>query len=255
MQLQAQEKLSIENLVEKLDSQIVELRGLVLARVNNDSVLRTPSSAGENITNDNVNGQIASCFSSGILGGMNENISVNANTANLYNKPPVANGGLSSAELPLPLFDENLEINLMFRLKQLDEFLKLKGIPEAYQLAVAQKSLVGNLSRQWLDDISDKLKSYEDFRQAFLSTWCSPSKQSLVNCSTYQGKYDRLSNLTLSGHFLKYATMASHFEPRPSDAEVIEAIHYHFLIRVHTKGNPMDTATYYRGSSGPAKES
>jgi cell division protein FtsL len=61
MQLQArQEKLSTENKVEKLDSQIVGLRGLAVSRINNDSVLRTPSSACENITNCNVNGQIVS---------------------------------------------------------------------------------------------------------------------------------------------------------------------------------------------------
>jgi hypothetical protein len=65
MQLQAhQENLSIEDKVEKLDSQIAELTGLVFVRINIDSVLRTPSSADYNIAN-NMNGQIASCFSSG----------------------------------------------------------------------------------------------------------------------------------------------------------------------------------------------
>jgi hypothetical protein len=120
----------------------------------------------------------------------------------------------------------------MFPLEQLDEFLNLKGIPEAYQLAVARKSVVGNLSRQWLEAISGKLKSYEGFRQAFLSAWWSPSQQSLVKCSIYQGKYDRRSKLTLSGRFLKCAAMASHLERRPSDTEVIEAIRCHFPIHV-----------------------
>jgi hypothetical protein len=159
-------------------------------------------------------------------------LSVNVNTANLHSKPLVANSGLSSGELSLPLFKENLGINPMVHFKQLEEFLKLKGILEAYQLTVTRKSLVGNLSRQWLEAISDKLKSYEDFRPAFLSTWWSPSQQSLVKCSIYQGKYARRSSLTLFGHFLKYTTMASHLEPRPSDTEVIEAIHYHFPIHV-----------------------
>jgi hypothetical protein len=59
----------------------------------------------------------------------------------------------------------------MFHLKQLDDFLKLKGIPKAYQLAVARKSVTGNLFRQWIEAILAKLKSYEDNRQAFLSNW------------------------------------------------------------------------------------
>jgi hypothetical protein len=66
---------------------------------------------------------------------------------------------LSTAEFPLPLIDENLEMNPMLRLEQLDEFVELKGMAEAYQLAVTRKFVVGNLSRQWLEAISDKLKS------------------------------------------------------------------------------------------------
>jgi hypothetical protein len=58
----------------------------------------------------------------------------------------------------------------MFHLNQLEEFLKLKGMAEAYRHAVARKSVVGNLFRQWLEAISDKLKSHKDFRQAFPST-------------------------------------------------------------------------------------
>jgi hypothetical protein len=45
-------------------------------------------------------------------------------------------------------------------------------------------------------------------------------------------KYDRKSNLSYSGHFLKYATLASHLEPKLSDTEVIEAIRNHFPINV-----------------------
>lgn len=51
-------------------------------------------------------------------------------------------------------------------------------------------------------------------------------------CSIYQGKYDQRSNLTLSVYFLKHTKMALHFEPIPTDTEVIEAIRYHFPIQV-----------------------
>jgi hypothetical protein len=146
------------------------------------------------------------------------------NSDNSCNRPPIANSGLSGTELPL--FDENLDVNPMFHLKQLNEFIKLKGIPQAYQLAVARKSVVGCLPRQWLEAISDKLKNYEDFRQAFLSTWWSSSHQNLVKHSIHQAKYDRRSGLTLSGHY-----MASHLEPRPSDTEVIEPIRYHLPLQ------------------------
>jgi hypothetical protein len=88
------------------------------------------------------------------------------------------------------------------------------------------------MSKQWVQTVSRNLTGYEAFKRAFLNTWWSVQRQSLVKCSLYQGKYNRNSNLSLSGHFLKYATMASYLELRPTDVEVIEAIPHHFPIGV-----------------------
>jgi hypothetical protein len=41
--------------------------------------------------------------------------------------------------------------------------------------------------------------------------------------------------MSLSVHFLKYATMASYLDPKPTEVEVIEAMRYHFPISVQTK--------------------
>jgi hypothetical protein len=224
--------VSVDNKIEKLNSEIVELRELILAR-NNDSVPRTLDSAGENInTSTRTEAQMATCSHPGTIGYVTSVTNMDKNPDHLSVKSPVASSVLGNSEFSLPLFDESSETNPMFHLKQLEEFFQLKGISQAYQLVVARKSIVGKLSRQWLEAVSDKLKNYEDFKQAFLNTWWSPSQQSLVKCSIYQGKYDRRSNLTLSDHFLKYATMASYLEPRPSDTEIIEAIRYHFPIHV-----------------------
>jgi hypothetical protein len=59
--------------------------------------------------------------------------------------------GLSNSEFPLPLFDDISEINPVFHLKQLDEFIRLKCIPEAYQLTVAYRSMTRHMmSKQWV---------------------------------------------------------------------------------------------------------
>lgn len=54
------------------------------------------------------------------------------------------------------------------------------------------------------------------------------SQQRLLKRRIYQGKQDRRSNLTIFGHLLKYATMAS----RLLDTDVTKAIRYNFPIRV-----------------------
>jgi hypothetical protein len=135
---------------------------------------------------------------------------------------------LSLSELPLSLFDDNSDTNPVFNLRRLEEFMKLKSVLKAFQLAVAYRSIIGQMSKQWVETVSRNLPNYNAFKKSFLNTWCSASRQTLVKCSLYQGKYNRDSNLTLSGHFLKYAIMASYLEPRPTDVEVIETIRYHF---------------------------
>jgi hypothetical protein len=68
--------------------------------------------------------------------------------------------------------------------------------------------------------VSQQLSDYEAFRKAFLSTWWSTAHT------------NRQSNLSLSAYFLKYATMVSYLDPKPSDIKIIEAIRYHFPISV-----------------------
>jgi hypothetical protein len=113
------------------------------------------------------------------------------------------------------------DTNSIFHLRQLDEFIRLTGVPKAYQLAVPYRSIVGHMSKLWVETARRILTDYEAFKKAFLNTWWSASQQNLVKCS---------SNLSLSGHFLKYATMASHLEPRSTEMEVIEARRYFSIV-------------------------
>jgi hypothetical protein len=83
-----------------------------------------------------------------------------------------------------------------------------------------------------LETISDRFRNYEDFRQAFVKTWQSPSQQSLEKCNLYQDKYDPSSELSFSAHFIRYAKTAAYLDPKPTEIEVIEAIRYHFPARI-----------------------
>jgi hypothetical protein len=56
--------------------------------------------------------------------------------------------------------------------------------------------------------------------------------QSNVRESIYQDKYDKQSGLTLSGHFLKYAVLASYLRAEMSDVELINALMGHFALHI-----------------------
>jgi hypothetical protein len=98
---------------------------------------------------------------------------------------PSANNYLSYADFPLPLFDDDSEVNPIFHLDQLDEFIRLRGVPKQLQLAMAFKSVVGSVGKQWVADVARNLRDYDQFKVAFANTYWSRSKQSLVRCNLY----------------------------------------------------------------------
>jgi hypothetical protein len=139
---------------------------------------------------------------------------------------------LSYADLPLPQFDDSSEVNPIFHLNQLDEFIRLRRVPKPLQLTLAFKSIVGAVGKQWVATVAHNLSDYGQFKDAFARTYWSKSKPSLFRCSLYQDKFSPRSGLSLSSYFLKYATMASYLEPRPSDGEIIKALRNHFTLTV-----------------------
>jgi hypothetical protein len=141
-------------------------------------------------------------------------------------------GVLNNSELTLPLYDDATEMNPVFHIRKLEEFMDFLKVPQQLRLAIACRSMVRQIGRQWVEPLSPNLRDYEAFKKAFLNTWWSTSRQSLVRCNIYQAKYDGRSNLSLSTHFFKYVTMASYLDPKPSDPDLIEAIKSHFPMAV-----------------------
>jgi hypothetical protein len=92
---------------------------------------------------------------------------------------------LSHSELPLPLFDDKSDTNPVFHLRRLDEFMHLKRVPKTFQVAIAYRSIIGQISKQWVETVSRNLPDYDAFKKSFLNTWWSAFQQSLVKCSLY----------------------------------------------------------------------
>jgi hypothetical protein len=78
----------------------------------------------------------------------------------------------------------------------------------------------------------DQITDYGTFKQELLKTWWSPPQQSLVRCKLYQDKYTKHSNVSLSAYFLKYATLASYLDSKPTEVEIIETLRFHHPFEV-----------------------
>jgi hypothetical protein len=145
---------------------------------------------------------------------------------------PALSGRLGSTEFALPMFDENQGMNPRLHIGQLEEFLQFRGIPPQHWLAVAKKSIVGSVSKQWLGAVNSNLSSYEQFKKKFLDTWWSAAQQGRVKNTLYRSTYEKRAGLSMSAHLLKFATMASYLEPKLTENEIIEAIRCHYPTKI-----------------------
>jgi hypothetical protein len=183
------------------------------------------------VSNQDCNSVNCSCGAGNCVMCVREGMNAGSEHAKSV-KNPIASSYLNHSDFPLPLFDDSTDVNPVYHLKQLEEFMRLRCVPKEFQLTLAYKSITGTLGKQWVETIQNSMSDYESFRAAFLKTWWSDSHQSLVKCSLYQGKYNRQSNLSLSGYFLKYATLASYLQPRISDSEFVQIITFHFPVGI-----------------------
>jgi hypothetical protein len=105
------------------------------------------------------------CVNGGVI-GENASVPVRHHSANNY---------LSYTDLLLPQFDDGSEVNPIFHLNQLDEFIRLRCVPKPLQLALAFKSIVGAMGKQWVTNVARNLTDYDQFKVAFASTYRSRS--------------------------------------------------------------------------------
>jgi hypothetical protein len=80
---------------------------------------------------------------------------------------------------------------------------------------------VGPKSKQWLEATEFKITDYKQFESEFLFMWWSSAQQGMSKCSLYQSRYDEKTGLSLSAHFLNYATLASYLEPKLTNGDII----------------------------------
>jgi hypothetical protein len=101
--------------------------------------------------------------------------------------------------------------------------------PRELQLAIALRSITDPTAKDWVSAVSHTLNDYSQFKSAFAKVYWNQVAQSNVRKSVYQDKHNKQSGLTLSGHFLKYAALASYLQPEMSD---VNALMSHFALHI-----------------------
>ena len=135
-------------------------------------------------------------------------------------------------ELVLPTFsDSNKQVAVQF-LRELENYFKLKQIPDSLKLPLTASAITCAYSKIWLSAVYHDLKDYEQFRENFANISWSKPHQSRIRCALYQDKYSRKEGESMTAHFLRYANLASNLQPPMSEDDPISALISHCSIHV-----------------------
>jgi len=135
-------------------------------------------------------------------------------------------------ELTLPnLHDSSNQIVLHF-LRDLDEYYKIKNIPEALRLPLAMRAITDPIAKSWFSTVYDELVDYEHFKRLFTKfLWNAPT-QSRIRCSIYQDKFNRQEGEAMTSHYLRYANLAANLQPPMTEEDLVGALTSHYPIVV-----------------------
>ena len=116
-------------------------------------------------------------------------------------------------ELTLPTFhDSSYQIALHF-LRDLDEYYRIKNVPESLKLPLAKRAVTDPITNSWFSTVYCELHDYEHFKTLFTKfLWNSPT-QSRIRCSIYQDKFTMQNGESMTSHYLRYANLAANLQP------------------------------------------
>jgi hypothetical protein len=138
----------------------------------------------------------------------------------------------NTLDIALPTFKDLPEQNAQDHMNAVIEFLQIKKIPPLLHLAVARRSLRGMSVTTWGDAIWDELKTFEDFRKAFLNKFWGLPRQAKVRLQIYQDKHDPRGAVNYYDHLMTYAVKAKYLEPPMPNLELLNALKEHYPIGV-----------------------
>jgi len=135
-------------------------------------------------------------------------------------------------ELTLPNFyDSSKQIVLHF-LRDLDEYYRIKNVPESLKLSLAIRAVTDPIAKSWFSTVYCELRGYEHFKTLFTKfLWNSPT-QSRIRCKTYQDKFTRQDGESMTSDYLRYANLAANLQPAMSEEALVGALNFHYPIAV-----------------------
>ena len=132
-------------------------------------------------------------------------------------------------EPPLPQFPDSLKQVAVHFIRELDEYFTLRKTPEELHLPLVFRSISDPFAKQWLLTTYGRLKSHDDFKNAFTELLWDGTRQSEIRCRMCQDQYNYRSGERLSEHYIRSANLVSMLSPAMSDQELLGFCYYYIL--------------------------
>ena len=138
----------------------------------------------------------------------------------MIQKTPIRVESFTFGELSLPKFGNKLHENPMQYIKELENFFRLRMIPESSKVLMVKNSLYGSCVA-WYDLYIDELvTTYNDFKIILKEHYWDTRKQSEIRNKIINGYYNPRNDYSMGEHMMKMAQIATFLEPPHPDRNI-----------------------------------
>jgi hypothetical protein len=239
-----------QNSIQKVNTEIAYLRAQLASRQSTDSAIPSqvlPVTAVDVENSSQSFLELATSAGNYHMGNCNENncaASVCGNAASQPNANNISGPAIVNVasdvfannspinELTLPNSYDSSNQNVLHFLRDLDEYCKIKNVPEALKLPIAKRAVTHPIAKSWFITVYGELNGYEHFKTLFTKfLWKSPT-HSRIRCSIYQDKFTRQDGESMTSHYLRYANLAANLQPPMTEEDLMGALTLHYPIVV-----------------------
>jgi hypothetical protein len=136
-------------------------------------------------------------------------------------------GGILN-DVCLPKLTDSSKQSVVECLNDLRVYFRLKAVPEFMNLPPPINSFANIYACHWITCVCKDIKSFDEFNQTLTKLLWNHQMQTNLSSAIFQDKYDRRTKEIFSVHFLRYALMAVHLQPRLSELYLMNVIGNHF---------------------------
>jgi hypothetical protein len=158
------------------------------------SVLANNYHMGNGNANNCITSVCGNTTSQPSVNSMSESAIVNVTSGVLANNPRIH-------EFHLPNFSDSSKQIVLHFLRDLDEYYRIKNVPEFLILPLAMRAVTDHIAKSWFSTVYSELNGYEHFKTLFkkiLMEFAHPIHGQMVN---YQDKFTRQDGKSMTSHY------------------------------------------------------